>query len=100
MQSTTVRISDESRQLLRELASQEGLSMQAVLDKALEAYRRQRFLESVNAAYAEVKQDPSAWQELKQERELWDTTLTDGLNPDETWTEARDIHRTTPRTAT
>ena len=100
MQSTTVRISGESRQLLRQLASQEGLSMQAVLDKALEAYRRQRFLESVNAAYAEVKQDPGAWQELKQERKLWDKTLEDGLDPDETWTKARDVHRTTPRTDT
>ncbi|MDH3603704.1 MAG: toxin-antitoxin system protein [Candidatus Tectomicrobia bacterium] len=100
MQSTTVRISDASRQLLRDLASQEGLSMQAVLDKALEAYRRQRFLESVNAAYAEVKQDPSAWQEFKQERELWDTTLTDGLDPDEPWTDEGDVHRTIPRTAT
>lgn len=82
-----------------ELVSREGLSMQAVLDKALEAYRRQRCLESVNAAYAEMRQAHGAWQEFEQERKLWDTTLADGLDPGEMWTEARDVHRTNPRTA-
>ena len=46
-QSTTVRISEQTHHRLRELAAQSGESMQAVLDKALEQYRRQKFFGGV-----------------------------------------------------
>jgi hypothetical protein len=53
--------------------------MQAVLRSALEVYRRQRFLDGINAGYAELQRDPRSWQEWTTERMLWDRTLTDGL---------------------
>ena len=53
--------------------------MQAVLRSALEVYRRQRFLDDINAGYAELQRDPRNWQEWTTERELWDRTLADGL---------------------
>src|SRR5713226_2248020 len=52
MANATIRISEQSRQTLRELAAQSGQTMQAVADRAIEEYRRQRFLEAVNADYA------------------------------------------------
>jgi hypothetical protein len=85
MQSTTVRISEQSRKLLGELATQEGMSMQAILEKALEMYRRHRFLEATNAAYAALRQDHDAWEAVQQERAMWDTTLEDGLEVSERW---------------
>jgi Ribbon-helix-helix protein, copG family len=87
MFSTTVRISDASRKILGELAAREGVSMQAILEKAIERYRRQRFLEDVNAAYAALCQDPETWAALERERTAWDATLADGLEPDEEWTD-------------
>jgi hypothetical protein len=87
MSSTTVRISENSIKVLRELASQEGETMQDTLDKAIEAYRRQRFFEQLNAAYAALRNDPEAWQVELEERRLWEATLMDGLDPEETWTE-------------
>ena len=75
----TVRISDSARGTLRELARAEGKSMLALIDEAVEALRRQRFLEQVNAAYAKVRDDPDAWEELDAERREWDATLADGL---------------------
>ena len=57
-QSTTVRISEQTHHRLREMAAQSGEPMQAVLDKALEQYRRQKF---------------------------WEATLMDGLDPHEDW---------------
>lgn len=53
--------------------------MQAVLERALEAYRRQRFLEQVNAAYAELRSDASARAGLEADVGPWDRALADGL---------------------
>ena len=79
MQSTTIRIRKQTRQVLRDLAAQENIPMQAVLDEAIETYRRQRFLRAVNRAYHTLKQDPQSWQQLEHERQEWDATLNDGL---------------------
>jgi predicted transcriptional regulator len=82
MSSVTVRISLPARDQLRELAEQMGKSMQAVVEEALELYRRRCFLEEVNAAHGELRQDPQAWSEVEEERALWDGTLADGLADD------------------
>ena len=87
MASATVRISEKTRKSLRELASKSGESMQTILDRAVEQYRRQRILEEGNAAYARLREDPVAWAAWQQELAAWDATLMDGLDPDEIWTE-------------
>ncbi|MEW5987984.1 MAG: toxin-antitoxin system protein [Chloroflexota bacterium] len=87
MSTVTVKISETGRERLRELAVSEGASMQAILERAIEYYRRRRFLEGVNAAYAGLQQDSEATATLNEERALWDATLMDGLSPDEEWTE-------------
>ena len=79
MASTTVRISQETRETLRQLAEQAGEPMHRVLAKAVEVYRRQYILDKTNAAYAALRADPEAWQEEQQERQTWDITLADGL---------------------
>jgi hypothetical protein len=53
--------------------------MQAVLEQALEQYRRQQLLEETNAAYAALRVAPEAWADLEQERLAWEQTLADGL---------------------
>lgn len=53
--------------------------MLALLDEAVEALRRQRFLEQVNSAYATLRADPRAWAAIEAERRAWDLTLPDGL---------------------
>lgn len=53
--------------------------MLALLDEAVEALRRQRFLEGVNAAYASLRADPRTWEAIEGERRAWDVTLPDGL---------------------
>ena len=53
--------------------------MQAVVRSALEVYRRQRFLDEVNAGYAELRRDARSWEAWTAERALWDQTLSDGL---------------------
>ena len=79
MTTTTIRVSLRTRDLLQELAQTAGSSMQAVLEQALEQYRRQQLLEATNAAYAALHAAPEAWADLEQERLAWEQTLADGL---------------------
>ena len=53
--------------------------MQSVLDRALEGYRRDRFLRAANADFAALRDDPNAWKAVLRERELWEQTSADGL---------------------
>jgi hypothetical protein len=75
----TMRISPGAHEILKELSQAEGKPMAALLDEAVEALRRQRFIESVNAAYARVRSDPRSWRAIEAERRVWDVTLPDGL---------------------
>ena len=86
--STTVRVSEETHHSLRELAAQSGEPMQAVMDKAVEQGRRQRFWDEMATAYATIGNDPEALAAEKAEFTLFEGTLMDGLDPNELWTDA------------
>ena len=75
--AATVRISEAAHKVLSELARCEHVTMQTVLDRAIENYRRQRFLEAANRQYAALRANPIAWANEQAERELWDQTLAD-----------------------
>jgi hypothetical protein len=76
----TVRISPHSHHLLQSLASEEAVSMQSILDRAIEYYRRERFLRDANADYEALKQDPKAWKKVLEERRILEGTLSDGID--------------------
>ncbi len=75
----STRISEPTRDILRKLADESGESLQAILDKAVEMYRRQRFLEESNRAFGALQANAVAWKEEQAEREAWDITVGDGL---------------------
>ncbi len=77
---TNVRISNDTHSTLRGLADVEGQSMQAVLDKAVECYRRSRFWDEVEMAAGNLRGDQTAWNDELTERRVWEATLADGLD--------------------
>jgi predicted DNA-binding protein len=77
--TTTVRISQEARETLRELSKQTGQSARVLLERSLHAYRDQLLLDQSNAAYAAIREDPKTTAEMLAERRAWDATLADGL---------------------
>jgi predicted transcriptional regulator len=79
MTTTTIRISKPMRDLLQQLAQATGVSMQMVLEQALESYRRQQLLAATNAAYGALRTNADTWNQLEEERLVWEQTLTDGL---------------------
>lgn len=79
MATANIRISAQGREILRELARKQRQPMGAILERAIERYRRASFLEEANASYAALRSDPEAWAEEVAERNLWEGALTDGL---------------------
>jgi len=79
MSTTTIRIRRPIHDALKTLSDESGESMQAVLEKAIESYRRQRFLEAVNEAYATLRENEPEWLDYQAEFAAWDVTLADGL---------------------
>jgi predicted transcriptional regulator len=80
MQTATIRISEPSHRILRELARHDNKPMQAVIDQAIEAYRRQRFLEGLSADFALLRENEPEWHEEQGERVMWDSALADGTD--------------------
>lgn len=76
---TTIRVSERTREILRGLALEANAPMHEVVDQAVELYRRQRLLAATNAAYAAVRANPAAWEDLQAERTELEGTLADGL---------------------
>jgi hypothetical protein len=83
MGHTTIRVSEATRDTLRELARIDRTSMQDILTRALEEYRRKRFLEGVNDAYASLAGDAAAGAAYEAELRSLDGTLADGLDPED-----------------
>ena len=82
MPSTTVRISRETRETLRELERETGYRSGELLARAVEQYRRSVILGLTNTAYHALRVDSDRWAELQAERDEWDATLADGLESD------------------
>jgi predicted transcriptional regulator len=78
MSTATIRISEPAHRILRQLAQQDHKPMQAILEQAIEAYRRQRFLEGLGADFAVLRENEAEWKVEQQERSDWDATLSDG----------------------
>lgn len=78
MSTATIRISEPAHRILRQLAQQDHKPMQAILEQAIEAYRRQRFLEGLGADFAVLRENEAEWKAAQQERSDWDATLSDG----------------------
>lgn len=78
MSTVHVRISEDTHALLREMARQVGASMQSVVEKAIEKYRRELFIDNLNRDFHLLKADAAAWEDEQAERDLWSHTLLDG----------------------
>jgi predicted transcriptional regulator len=79
MASTTVRVTEHTHNILRELAAASGEPLQRVLEQAVEQYRREQFFADLHAAYERLAADRAAWQDELAERAELDGTLADGL---------------------
>jgi predicted CopG family antitoxin len=78
MPSATIRITDKTYKILKEIKTTSGESMQSIIEKALENYKEKQFWNEVNQAFKSLKKSPD-WSEELEERELWSNTTSDGM---------------------
>jgi predicted transcriptional regulator len=75
--STTIRVSEETRDRLASLATATGRPMTRVLDDAVEALERKVFFDRFNRRHQELRHDSAAWSEIEQERRVEEGGLGD-----------------------
>lgn len=74
-----VRVNENTHALIRNLANELGESMQSIVDKAVERYKREIFLEGLSEDFKMLRENEVAWNEELEERKLWEKTLPDGV---------------------
>ena len=83
MPTATVRVTSETRAIIQALARESKQSMQSLIARAVEQYRRQLVLQRANDAYAALVVQPDQWAEEQKERRMWEDTLADSLEGSE-----------------
>jgi predicted transcriptional regulator len=66
--STTIRVSEQTRDRFARLADLTGRPMTQLLDEAADALERRVFFDQFAARYEELRADSTAWDEIEAER--------------------------------
>lgn len=72
--TTNIHVTPQANRILTDLSNHLNKPKGEVIEQALHDLEERLFLEEVHAAYAVEESDG-----MKLERELWDTTVADGL---------------------
>jgi predicted transcriptional regulator len=66
--STTIRVSEQTRDRFAKLADATGRPMTQLLDEAADALERRVFFDQFSARYEALRDDAQAWGEIETER--------------------------------
>jgi hypothetical protein len=77
--TTTVRVREHTREAIGRLCERRGASAAQLLDQLVSRAEEDELLAEMNAAYARLRSDPDAWAREQAERDVWASTLLDGL---------------------
>jgi predicted transcriptional regulator len=75
--STTIRVSEATRDRFARLADATGRPMTQLLDEAVDSLERRLFFDQFVTRFDELRTDASAWAEIETERAVESGTLTD-----------------------
>ena len=75
--STTIRVSEETRDRLAALSESTGRPMTKVLDEAVDALERRVFFDHFNRRYGELRQNAESMAEIEAERRVEERSLGD-----------------------
>jgi predicted DNA-binding protein len=75
--STTIRVSEPTRDRFAKLAQATGRPMSQLVDEAADALERRVFFDQFSASYEALRADSDTWREITTERELESGTLHD-----------------------
>lgn len=76
--STTIRVSESTRDRFSKLASETGRPMTQLLDEAADALERRLFFDRLDARFNELRSDSDAWAQIESERAQENGAIGDG----------------------
>jgi predicted transcriptional regulator len=77
--STTIRVSEQTRDRFAKLADETGRPMTQLLDEAADALERRVFFDQFSARYRQLRADRAAWGEIEAERAIEGGAVGDDL---------------------
>jgi predicted transcriptional regulator len=77
--STTIRVSEQTRDRFAKLADETGRPMTQLLDEAADALERRVFFDQFSARYQQLRSDRVAWGEIEAERAIEGGSVGDDL---------------------
>jgi hypothetical protein len=80
MSSNVVKLKPETYARVKQIAEESHRPMQEIVAAGIEALDRLQFAREFTEDYAALRRDSQAWRKELQERELWEVTLSDGLD--------------------
>ncbi|HTD07789.1 MAG TPA: hypothetical protein VK680_02765 [Solirubrobacteraceae bacterium] len=75
--STTIRVSEPTRDRFAKLAQATGRPMSQLVDEAADALERRVFFDQLSTRYEALRADPQAWSEIEAERTAESNALHD-----------------------
>jgi predicted transcriptional regulator len=75
--STTIRVSEQTRDRFARLADVTGRPMTQLVDEAADALERRVFFDQFAARYDELRADTAAWSEIEAERTVESGAVAD-----------------------
>ena len=75
--STTIRVSERTRDRFAKLAATTGRPMTQLLDEAVDALERRVFFDQLSKGYDALRADAEAWSEVGAERRIESGALRD-----------------------
>ena len=75
--STTIRVSEPTRDRFARLAQATGRPMSQLVDEAADALERRVFFDELSGRYELLRADPDAWSEIEAERTAESGSLRD-----------------------
>lgn len=75
--STTIRVSEDTRERFAKLSSETGRPMSQLLDEAADALERRLFFNELTRGFAELRGDAGAWAAIEAERAVESGALGD-----------------------
>lgn len=80
MATTTIRISEPTRDRFAELARATGRPMSQLVEEAADALERRVFFDQLSDRYESLRSDAKAWSEIEAERAIEEGALGDHLS--------------------
>ena len=79
MSTTSIRVSRETHERLKEIAQQEHRALGDMIDRLVDEYQQQAFRRAVHESFRGLREDTAEREAYLEDMAAWDATLMDGL---------------------